>query len=184
MAHWPNTLARRVFNCSTPGRVPPYAPDRVREPVPRASVGTLVCDAEAPGGRRPGTETSMKKIVATQTAPAAIGPYSQAVVHNGIAYLSGQIPVDPESGEMVSGDIAVQTERVLRNLEALLTACGSSLDRVLKVTVYLRDMDEFAAMNDVYGRFFPEEPPARAAIQAARLPKDARIEMEAIATAG
>jgi 2-iminobutanoate/2-iminopropanoate deaminase len=126
----------------------------------------------------------MKKIIATDRAPQAIGPYSQAVVHNGVAYLSGQIPLDPVSGELVSGDVALQTEQVLKNLQAVLGACGSSLEKVLKVTVYLKDMNDFARMNEVYGRFFREDPPARAAIQAARLPRDVGVEMDAIAVVG
>ncbi len=126
----------------------------------------------------------MKQIIATNKAPQAIGPYSQAVVHDGIAYVSGQIPMDPASGDLVGGDVAVQTERVLENLKAILAACGSSMADVLKVTVYLRDMNDFAAMNQVYARYFPDQPPARAAIQAARLPKDVAVEMDAIAIAG
>ena len=126
----------------------------------------------------------MKQIIATNKAPQAIGPYSQAVVHDGIAYVSGQIPMDPASGDLVGGDVAVQTERVLENLKAILAACGSSMADVLKVTVYLRDMSDFAAMNQVYARYFPDQPPARAAIQAARLPKDVAVEMDAIAIAG
>ena len=123
----------------------------------------------------------MKKVIQTASAPKAIGPYSQAVVHEGIAYLSGQIPIDPASGEIVSGDIAAQTERVLDNLSAVLAASGSSLAKVLKTTVYLRDMNDFAAMNAVYARYFSENPPARATVQAARLPKDALVEIDAVA---
>jgi 2-iminobutanoate/2-iminopropanoate deaminase len=123
----------------------------------------------------------MKKIISTDTAPAAIGPYSQAVVSNGTAYLSGQIPIDPTTGQLLAGDITAQSERVLENLKALLAACGSSMGQVLKVTVYLKDMDDFVAMNEVYGRYFEKSPPARAAIQAARLPKDVSVEMDAIA---
>ena len=123
----------------------------------------------------------MKQVVATERAPKAIGPYSQAVVHNGLAYLSGQIPLDPATGQMVEGDIAVQTERVLENLKAVLEACGSSLGQVLKTTVFLKDMGEFPKMNEVYGRYFGENPPARATVEAARLPRDVRVEIEAIA---
>jgi 2-iminobutanoate/2-iminopropanoate deaminase len=123
----------------------------------------------------------MRKTVSTEAAPKAIGPYSQAVVHGGIAYLSGQIPLDPATGEMVGGGIAEQTERVLENLKAVLEACGSGLEQVLKTTVYLADMGEFPRMNEVYGRYFPGEAPARATVQAARLPKDARVEIECIA---
>jgi 2-iminobutanoate/2-iminopropanoate deaminase len=126
----------------------------------------------------------MKKTVATENAPKAIGPYSQAVVYNGLAYLSGQIPLDPATGELVPGGIAAETERVLENLKAVLAACGSSLDRVLKTTVYLTDMREFGAMNEVYGRYFPQDPPARATVQAARLPRDVRVEIDCIAAVG
>jgi 2-iminobutanoate/2-iminopropanoate deaminase len=124
----------------------------------------------------------MKQIVATSQAPQAIGPYSQAVVGNNLAFLSGQIPLDPATGRMVEDDIAVQTERVLENLKAVLEACGSSLARVLKTTVYLKDMAEFPAMNEVYARYFPENPPARATVEVSRLPRDVRVEIDAIAS--
>jgi 2-iminobutanoate/2-iminopropanoate deaminase len=123
----------------------------------------------------------MKKVITTGGAPKAIGPYSQAIVHNGTAYLSGQIPLDPESGQLVEGGIAEQTERVLENLKAVLEACGSGLDRVLKTTVFLADMAEFGRMNEVYARYFASNPPARATVEAARLPRDVRVEIEAIA---
>jgi 2-iminobutanoate/2-iminopropanoate deaminase len=123
----------------------------------------------------------MKKIVATENAPKAIGPYSQAVVHNGLAFLSGQIPLDPATGQLVEGDIATQTTRVLDNLKAVLEACGSSLDQVVKTTVYIKDMGEFAKMNEVYAKYFTENPPARATVEAARLPRDVRVEIDAIA---
>jgi 2-iminobutanoate/2-iminopropanoate deaminase len=124
------------------------------------------------------------RIVATDQAPKAIGPYSQAVVHNGIAYLSGQIPLDPATQQLIDGDIAAQTERVLENIKAVLAACGSSLDRVLKTTVFLADMGEFARMNEVYGRYFQANAPARSTVQAARLPRDVRVEIDCIAIAG
>lgn len=124
----------------------------------------------------------MKKIIATDHAPKAIGPYSQAVLSNGFAFLSGQIPLDPSTGQVIDGDIAAQTERVLENLKAVLEACGSSLAQVVKTTVFLKDMGEFAAMNAVYGRYFPENPPARATVEAARLPRDVRVEIECVAT--
>lgn len=123
----------------------------------------------------------MKKVIATAAAPKAIGPYSQAVVHAGVAYLSGQIPLDPVTGAIVDGGIAEQTERVLQNLKAVLEAAGSSLNGVLKTTVYLADMGEFATMNEVYGRYFPANAPARATVQAARLPRDVRVEIDAVA---
>jgi len=126
----------------------------------------------------------MQRIVATDAAPKAIGPYSQAVVYNGIAYLSGQIPLDPATGQLLDGDVAAQTERVLENLRAVLEACGSSLDKVLKTTVFLKDMSDFPKMNEVYARYFPANPPARATVEAARLPRDVRVEIECVAIAG
>lgn len=126
----------------------------------------------------------MKEIVQTEHAPQAIGPYSQAVKVNGLVFASGQIPIDPGTGQFVEGGIEEQTEQVLKNLSAVLHAAGSGLNRVVKTTVFLADMQEFAAMNEVYGRFFAEEPPARATVEAARLPRDARVEIEAIALTG
>jgi 2-iminobutanoate/2-iminopropanoate deaminase len=123
----------------------------------------------------------MRKTVATERAPQAIGPYSQAVVHGGIAYLSGQIPLDPSTNQLLEGDIAAQTQRVLENLKAVLEACGASLDSVLKTTVFLKDMADFPKMNEVYGRYFSQHPPARSTVQAARLPRDVSIEIDAIA---
>jgi 2-iminobutanoate/2-iminopropanoate deaminase len=125
----------------------------------------------------------MTKIISTPNAPAAIGPYSQAVISNGFAFLSGQIPLDPATGKLIDTvHIAAQTERVLENLKAVLEACGSSLGRVVKTTVYLRDMGEFALMNEVYARYFAQNAPARATIEAARLPRDVRVEIDCIAT--
>ncbi len=123
----------------------------------------------------------MKRIIQTAQAPQAIGPYSQAVEANGLIFASGQIPIDPVTGQFVQGGIAEQTERVLKNLAAVLEAAGSGLDRIVKTTVFLASMEEFASMNEVYGRFFAADPPARATVQAARLPRDARVEIEAIA---
>ncbi|MDX1984389.1 MAG: RidA family protein [Bryobacteraceae bacterium] len=123
----------------------------------------------------------MKQIISTPSAPKAIGPYSQAVIHNGVVYCSGQIPLDPEGGQIVEGDIAAQTERVLENLKAVLEAAGSSLENVLKTTVFLKDMAEFPVMNEVYGRYFGANPPARATVEVSRLPRDVRVEIEAIA---
>jgi 2-iminobutanoate/2-iminopropanoate deaminase len=122
-----------------------------------------------------------RNIVSTDLAPKAIGPYSQAVVYGGIAYLSGQIPLDPATGQIVEGDIALQTLRVLENLKAVLAAAGASLESVLKTTVFLKDMGEFARMNEVYGRYFSADPPARSTVEAARLPRDARVEIDCIA---
>ena len=126
----------------------------------------------------------MKKAISTDSAPKAIGPYSQAVVANGIAYLSGQIPLDPATNQLIQGGIAEQTERVLENLKAVLEASGASLASVVKTTVYLKDMGEFQAMNEVYGRYFIENTPARATIQAAKLPRDVSVEIDAIALVG
>lgn len=124
----------------------------------------------------------MKKIIETANAPKAIGPYSQAVVHNGTVYASGQIPLDPATNDLVNDNITIQTTQVLENLKAVLEAAGSSLERVLKTTVYLRDMDEFPLMNEVYGKYFTSSWPARATVQAARLPKDVRVEIDCIAS--
>ncbi len=126
----------------------------------------------------------MQQIIATDNAPRAIGPYSQAVAHNGLLFLSGQIPLDPATGQLVEGDVAVQTERVIQNLKAVLEAAGSSLDRVLKTTVFLKDMGEFGKMNEVYGKYFASGSPARATVEVARLPRDVRVEIEAIAAIG
>jgi 2-iminobutanoate/2-iminopropanoate deaminase len=126
----------------------------------------------------------VKQIVATDEAPRAIGPYSQAVVAGGLVFASGQIPLDSRTGEFVAGGIREQTEQVMRNLSAVLQAAGSGLERVLKATVYLADMADFAEMNEVYGSFFREEPPARSTVQAARLPRDARVEIDVIALEG
>ena len=120
-------------------------------------------------------------FIETDQAPAAIGPYSQAVVVDGLVYCSGQIPFDPETMEMVEGGIEAQTEQVLLNLAAVLETAGSSLAQVVKTTVFLQDMDDFAAMNGVYARHFGEHRPARAAVQAARLPRDVAVEIECIA---
>ena len=123
----------------------------------------------------------MKQIIETERAPKAIGPYSQAVRSGQFVFASGQIPLDPATGEFVPGGVAEQTEQVLKNLSAVLEAAGASLKSVVKTTVFLADMNDFAAMNEVYGRFFSEKPPARATVEAARLPRDARVEIEAIA---
>ncbi len=123
-----------------------------------------------------------RTIVATKEAPAAIGPYSQAVaVLNGFIFTSGQIPLDPSTGGIVDGDIKAQTRRVLENIRAVLVAAGSGMEHVVKTTVYLTDLGEFAAMNEVYGSFFSSTPPARTTVQVARLPRDARVEIDAIA---
>lgn len=123
----------------------------------------------------------MKTIISTEGAPKAIGPYSQAVAYNGLVYCSGQIPLDPATGTVIAGEIAAQTERVLENLKAVLEAAGSSLSQVLKTTVYLADMGEFAHMNEVYARYFMGDAPARATVEVARLPRDVRVEIECVA---
>lgn len=125
----------------------------------------------------------MREIISTDRAPGAIGPYSQAIKAGGMVYCSGQIPIDPVTGEFVSNDIAEQTEQVLKNLNAVLEAAGTGLGNVVKTTVFLADMSDFAAMNEVYSRFFSDNKPARATVQAARLPRDARVEIECIAAA-
>ena len=126
----------------------------------------------------------MKTIISTAAAPEAIGPYSQAVVYNGLVYCSGQIPLDPATMRIVEGDVATQTGRVMENLKAVLEAAGSSLAQVLKTTVFLKDMGEFGKMNEVYGRYFTENPPARATVEVARLPRDVRVEIECVAILG
>lgn len=126
----------------------------------------------------------MNRIVSTDRAPKAIGPYSQAVISNGFVFVSGQIPLDPATGQIVAGGIAEQTARVFENMRNVLEAAGSSLEQAVKTTVYLKDIGDFAPMNEVYGRYFPANPPARATIEAARLPRDVRVEIDCIATAG
>ena len=126
----------------------------------------------------------MKDRVQTDSAPKAIGPYSQAIKANGLVFASGQIPLDPATMQIVEGGIREQTERVMNNLSAVLQAAGSSLDRVVKTTVFLVDLADFADMNETYGRFFGEAPPARSTVQVSRLPRDVRIEIDLIALAG
>ncbi len=123
----------------------------------------------------------MKEIVSTENAPGAIGPYSQAIKAGGMVFCSGQIPIDPVTGEFVSADVGEQTVQVLKNLGEVLKAAGTSLDNVVKTTVFLADMNDFAVVNEVYGRYFTENKPARATVQAARLPRDARVEIDCIA---
>lgn len=123
----------------------------------------------------------MRQPIKTENAPAAIGPYSQAIKANGFVFVSGQIPIDPHTGEFVAGGITEQTARVLKNLTAVLEAAGSSLEQVVKTTVFLADMKEFSSMNEVYKDFFPSPPPARSTVAAAGLPRDARVEIEAVA---
>jgi 2-iminobutanoate/2-iminopropanoate deaminase len=125
----------------------------------------------------------MREVIATNDGPKAIGPYSQAIKANGLIFLSGQIPLDPSTQQLISGDVAAQTERVLQNLAGVLKAAGSSLQQVVKTTVFLKNMSEFAAMNEVYGRYFTEAPPARSTVEVARLPKDVLVEIDVIALA-
>jgi 2-iminobutanoate/2-iminopropanoate deaminase len=122
--------------------------------------------------------------VHSDQAPQAIGPYSQAIVHGGLVFTAGQIPLDPATMQLVEGDVGAQTERVMRNLDAVLHAAGASLQTVVKTTVFLRDMNDFAAMNEVYGRFFGEHRPARSTVQVARLPRDCAVEIEVVAAVG
>jgi 2-iminobutanoate/2-iminopropanoate deaminase len=123
----------------------------------------------------------MKEPVHSDNAPKAIGPYSQAIKSNGFIFASGQVPLDPATGELVEGSIGDQTERVFNNLKAVLEAAGSSLEKVVKTTVYLADMNDFTDMNQVYGRFFGDVPPARSTVEVSRLPRNARIEIDLIA---
>jgi len=123
----------------------------------------------------------MIKIISTDCAPKAIGPYSQAVVANGFAYLSGQIAIDPKTNQLITGDVGAQTTRVLENLKAVLEACESSLELVVKTTIYLQDLGNAATVNGIYAQYFPKNPPARATIQAARLPLDVAVEIECVA---
>jgi len=123
----------------------------------------------------------VKETVSTESAPGAIGPYSQAIKAGGMVFCSGQIPIDPQTGEFVSDVVSEQTEQVLKNLSEVLKAAGTSLDNVVKTTVFLADMNDFVEMNEVYSRFFADNKPARATVQAARLPRDARVEIDCIA---
>jgi 2-iminobutanoate/2-iminopropanoate deaminase len=123
----------------------------------------------------------MREVIATSNAPKAIGPYSQAIRAGGMIFCSGQIALDPVTNQLVEGNIAAQTERVLKNLSAVLWEAGSNLEHVVKTTVFLKSMNDFAAMNEVYGKFFTKQPPARSTVEAARLPKDVLVEIDVIA---
>ncbi len=123
----------------------------------------------------------MREVISTSDGPKAIGPYSQAIKANGFVFVSGQVSIDPATQQLVNGDVAAQTERVLQNLAAILKAAGSSLDRVVKAGVFLKNMSDFAAMNEVYGRYFTQAPPARSTVEVARLPKDVLVEIDVIA---
>jgi len=125
----------------------------------------------------------MREVISTKDAPQAIGPYSQAIQANGFVFISGQVAIDPTTQQVISGDVAAQTERVLKNLTAILNAAGSGLEKVVRSTVFLKNMGDFAAMNQVYGRYFTSEPPARSTVEVARLPKDVLVEIDVIALA-
>ena len=126
----------------------------------------------------------MRDVVSTKDAPQAIGPYSQAIKAGELVFLSGQIAIDPATSNIIQGDISAQTERVLKNISAILAAAGTSLEHVVKTTVFLKNMSEFAAMNEVYGKFWKSAPPARSTVEVARLPKDVLVEIDVIALAG
>jgi 2-iminobutanoate/2-iminopropanoate deaminase len=125
----------------------------------------------------------VREIISTENAPKAIGPYSQAIKANGFVFISGQTAFDPATGKPIEGDTAKQTARTFENLKAILEAAGSSLDRAVKVSVFLKDMNDFSAMNEVYARYFPANPPARSTVEVARLPRDFRVEIDLIALA-
>jgi len=125
----------------------------------------------------------MRDVIATKDAPQAIGPYSQAIRANGFVFVSGQVAIDPANQQVISGDVAVQTDRVLRNLSAILTAAGSGLEKVVRSTVFLKNLGDFTAMNEVYGRYFKVAPPARSTVEVSRLPKDVLVEIDVIALA-
>jgi 2-iminobutanoate/2-iminopropanoate deaminase len=125
----------------------------------------------------------MREVVATNQAPQAIGPYSQAIKAAGLVFSSGQVAIDPATQQVIAGDIAAQTDRVMKNLGGVLQAAGSSMEQVLRCTVFLKNMGDFAAMNEVYGRYFSKNPPARSTVEVARLPKDVLVEIDVIALA-
>lgn len=125
----------------------------------------------------------MREIISTKQAPQAIGPYSQGVKANGLVFVSGQVAIDPATQQVIEGDVAAQTDRVIRNLSQILEAAGSRLDNVVRSTVFLKNMSDFAAMNAVYGKYFQSSPPARSTVEVARLPKDVLVEIDVIALA-
>ena len=125
----------------------------------------------------------MREVISTHDGPKAIGPYSQAIKANGFVFVSGQVAIDPVTNTLVSGDIAFQTDRVLKNVSGILQAAGSNLEKVVRSTVFLKDMNDFAAMNEVYGKYFSAAPPARSTVEVARLPKDVAVEIDVIALA-
>ena len=125
----------------------------------------------------------MKEVISTEKGPKAIGPYSQAIKANGFIHTAGQIPFEPSTGQLIQGDVAQQTARVMENLKAIVEAAGSSLEKAVKATVYLKDMNDFAAVNEVYGRYFAKNPPARSTVEVSRLPRDARVEIDLVVLA-
>jgi len=125
----------------------------------------------------------MRDVIATKEGPQAIGPYSQAIRANGFIFVSGQVAIDPANQQFIAGDVAAQTDRAMRNLAGILKAAGSSLEKVVRATVFLKNMSDFAAMNEVYGKYFSSAPPARSTVEVARLPKDALVEIDVIALA-
>lgn len=125
----------------------------------------------------------MRDVISTKDAPQAIGPYSQAIRANGLVFVSGQVAIDPATQQVISGDVAAQTDRVLKNLSAILKAAGSGLEKVVRCGVFLKNMGDFAAMNEIYGRHFSAAPPARSTVEVARLPKDVLVEIDVIALA-
>ncbi len=125
----------------------------------------------------------MRAVVSTNQAPKAIGPYSQAIRAGGFVFVSGQIAIDPATQQLINGDVKAQTERVLQNVTAILREAATGMDKVVRTTVFLKSMDDFPAMNEVYGSFFPQDPPARSTVEAARLPRDVRVEIDVIALA-
>src|SRR5437773_11406421 len=186
--------------CRASARLPSGGGDRPSPRLRRASAPALQQFLRAAGSalhtvvkvdlrlivpcRFPVTIGHMKQIVSTNEAPAAIGPYSQAVRSGRFLFCSGQIPLDPKSGQIVSGDIAVQTRRVLDNVAAVLRAEGLTFDNVVKTTIFLTDLGDFQTVNEVYSSYFKQDPPARSTVQVSALPKGAKIEVEAIAAAG
>ncbi len=125
----------------------------------------------------------MRDVIATKEGPQAIGPYSQAIRVNGFIFVSGQVAIDPANQQFIAGDVAAQTDRAIKNLAGILKAAGSSLEKVVRATVFLKNMNDFAAMNEVYGKYFSSAPPARSTVEVARLPKDALVEIDVIALA-
>ena len=125
----------------------------------------------------------MREVISTKDGPQAIGPYSQAIRANGLVFVSGQVAIDPATQQVIAGDVATQADRVLKNLSGILKAAGSGLEKVVRSTVFLKNMGDFAAMNEVYGKYFTAEPPARSTVEVARLPKDVLVEIDVIALA-